>query len=86
MTREELILFYTRQGNEEWKTIIDNKPHDQISPDGFAHCEFCSAVVRSMIVKQMECNLISNDSANRYWAGVRLYEHWAIERMFPDRN
>lgn len=79
MSDETLALFYQEAGNREWSRILSSKPPDKILPDDFAHCEFCAAVARLMLI-----NALANDiSSSRYWAGVQLYLYWQIERKFP---
>lgn len=80
---EALMLFYAEMGNREWKSVINSNPTGEINLDDFAHAEFCSAVIRSILVKQLEYNLINGGLPDRYRAGILLYDHWRIEKSFP---
>jgi hypothetical protein len=83
MNTRELMLFYADMENREWELLISSKPPSEINPEDFAHVEFCAAVRRCMIMQSLARNLISNRPDRRYWAGLRLYEYWAIEKSFP---
>lgn len=79
---ETLILFYQIASNDEWKRIMGSKPPDEILPDDFAHCEFCTAVVRTIFLKLLQATLENKCSASRYWSAIRLYDYWRIEKKF----
>jgi hypothetical protein len=83
---ENLISFYTDEQKKEWDHVISKWPNE-ILPSDFAHGEFCAAVVRSILLNRLRGNLASDIQAERLWAGVRLYEYWSIEKLFPfNRN
>lgn len=86
MNIEELMLFYINMENREWEAIINSRPLDKINKDDFAHGEFCSAVRRHIIIKQLTQNLSSKHSGNQYWAGLGLYEYQEIEKLFSNNN
>lgn len=84
---EALMLFYTVAEKREWESVINSKPPGEINPEDFAHAEFCAAVRRHTITQSLARNLTSNHPECRYWAGLKMYEYWAIKKLFPcNRN
>lgn len=84
MNIQELMLFYTKQGNKEFDIVVAKD--GELDTTDFAHQSFCLSCVTLLMERAMIANLASLDFAARLWSGKYLYELDQLRRKHREWN